>query len=254
MVRDGAGMACARDGKQSELVPRMIAVPSPTVAEPDRARRARRLPPAAACCAPRPRRCSISPRSPRRALRALRRDDRRDPRPGGGHRHGQERPCRPQDRRHLRLDRHAGALRASGRGQPRRSRHDHRDRSGARPVELGRDAGARRHRGLHPARLDPAAGDRRPRRQHARRHRRPRAGPAAPRRGLPDGPGADHLDHRDPGARRRAGDRPARAPRLRHAGVQRAASGRQPRQEADPGRAADASRRRAAAGARCTRR
>ena len=125
---------------------------------------------------------------------------------------------------------------------------------GARAVELGRDAGARRHRRLHPARLDPAARDRRPVRQHARRHRRPRAGAAAPRRGLPDGPGADHLDHGDPGARRRARDRPARAPRLRHAGVQRAAPGRQPRQEAGPGRAAHALAATPCRFARCTRR
>ncbi len=47
--------------------------------------------------------------------------------PGPGHRdrHGQVRPCRPQDRRHPRLHRHARLLRASGRSQPWRPRHDH---------------------------------------------------------------------------------------------------------------------------------
>ena len=48
------------------------------------------------------------------------------PRPRRRDGHGQERPRRPQDRRHARLHRHAGVLRAPGRGQPRRPRHDHR--------------------------------------------------------------------------------------------------------------------------------
>ena len=65
-----------------------------------------------------------------------------DARPGRGDRHGQERPRRAQDRRHPGLDRHAGALRPSGRGQPRRSRHDHPGRRGAGAVQLGRDARA----------------------------------------------------------------------------------------------------------------
>ena len=43
------------------------------------------------------------------------------------------------------------------------------------------------------------------------RGRRCRLMAAARRRGLPDGPGADHLDDDDDGARRRAGDRAARA-------------------------------------------
>ena len=66
------------------------------------------------------------------------------------------------------------------------------------------------------------------------------AGAAAAAGGLPDGPGADHLDHRDAGARRRARGRAARAARLRHPGLQRAASGRQARPEAGAGRPADA--------------
>ena len=86
-----------------------------------------------------------------------------DPRPGRGHRHGQERPRRAQDRRDLRLDRHAFTLRSSGRGQSWRSRHDHRGRRRAGPVQFRRDPGARRHRGPQPALRDPAAGDRRPR-------------------------------------------------------------------------------------------
>ena len=75
----------------------------------------------------RPRTRSARPRQrPRRALRRVGRDDPRRHRPRHRHRHRQERPCRPQDRRHARLDRHAGLLRPSGRGQPRRPRHDHR--------------------------------------------------------------------------------------------------------------------------------
>jgi hypothetical protein len=53
------------------------------------------------------------------------------PRPRGGDGHGQERPCGPQDRRHPGLHRHAGVLRAPGRGQPRRPGHGHRRRRGA---------------------------------------------------------------------------------------------------------------------------
>ena len=45
--------------------------------------------------------------------------------------HGQVRPRRAQDRRDAGLDRHAGALRPSGRGEPRRPRHDHRRGRGA---------------------------------------------------------------------------------------------------------------------------
>ena len=55
-----------------------------------------------------------------------RRADPRRARPRHRDRHGQIRPCRAQDRRDLRLHRHAGAVRASRRGEPRRPRHDRR--------------------------------------------------------------------------------------------------------------------------------
>ena len=84
------------------------------------------------------------------------------------HRHGQVRPRRAQDRGDLRLDRHAGLLRASERGEPRRPRHDHARRRHHGAVVVGRD---RRAQG--PDRLFaplPHRADRhhRRRRQHAR--------------------------------------------------------------------------------------
>ena len=53
--------------------------------------------------------------------------------------HGQVRPHRAQDRRDAGLDRHAVVLRASGRSQPRRSRHDHAEGRRARAVQFRRD-------------------------------------------------------------------------------------------------------------------
>ena len=70
----------------------------------------------------------------------------------------------------------------------------------------------------------------------------------------PMGLAPDHLDHGDAGARRCARGGAARAARLWRARVQPAASGRQARQEAGPGRAADASRRRICRWSRSTRR
>ena len=46
-------------------------------------------------------------------------------RQGHRQRRRQERPYRAEDRRDPRLDRHAGLLRSSRRGEPRRPRHDH---------------------------------------------------------------------------------------------------------------------------------
>ena len=113
-------------------------------------------------------------RHPRRArprLHRRRRPDLRRARPADRHRHGQVRPCRAQDRGDLRVDRHARLLRASERGQPRRSRHDHARRRDHGAVLVGRD---RRAQG--PDRLFaplPHRADRRHRgrRQHARRAR-----------------------------------------------------------------------------------
>ena len=68
------------------------------------------------------------------------------------------------------------------------------------------------------------------------------------RRGLPDGPGAHHLDHLHAGAGRRPGGGAARAARLLGARLRRVPSGRQARQPAPARRAADAPRRRPAAG------
>ena len=53
-----------------------------------------------------------------------------------------------QDRRHLRLDRHARPLRPSRRGEPWRSRHGAAGRRDPRPLLVGRDDGTRRPRRL----------------------------------------------------------------------------------------------------------
>ena len=85
------------------------------------------------------------PRCATASGRSLHRGDRPDPRrarPRDRHRHGQVRPCRAQDRLHFRLHRHAGAVRASGRSQPRRPRHDRQQRRHHRAVLVGRDGGA----------------------------------------------------------------------------------------------------------------
>ncbi len=79
-----------------------------------------------------------------RELRRRRSKDPRGARPRGGHGHGQERPRRPQDRRHARLDRHAGDVRAPGRSQPRRPRHDQVGRPGAGHLQQRRGRGADR--------------------------------------------------------------------------------------------------------------
>ena len=58
--------------------------------------------------------------------------------------HGQERPHRPQDRRHAGFHRHAGDVRAPGRGQPRRPRHDQGGRPGAGDLQRRRKRGDHR--------------------------------------------------------------------------------------------------------------
>ena len=72
-------------------------------------------------------------------------------RPRRRHRHGQERPCRAEDRGDAGLHRHAGPVGPSGRGQPRRPRHDRPRRCGHSAVQLRRYGRAVRHRGLRQA-------------------------------------------------------------------------------------------------------
>jgi cation:H+ antiporter len=71
--------------------------------------------------------------------------------PRGGHRHGQVRPYRQQDRRHPGQHRHPGLLRPSRRGQPRRPGHDHPQGRGPGPVQLRRDRGDPHHPAHHQA-------------------------------------------------------------------------------------------------------
>ena len=63
-------------------------------------------------------------------------------------RHRQERARRPEGRGHVRLDGHAGVLRASERGEPRRPRHDPAGGRHRRPVLVGRERRARQHHHL----------------------------------------------------------------------------------------------------------
>ena len=98
----------------------------------------------------------------------LHRRGRTDPRrqgPRHRHRHGQVRPRRAQDRGDAGLHRNAGVFRASRRGQPRRSRHDHARRRHHGAVVVGRN---RRAQG--PDRLFAALPDR-PGRHHRGRRR-----------------------------------------------------------------------------------
>ena len=117
-------------------------------------------------------------------------------RPRHRHRHRQERPRRPEDRGHVRLDRHAGLLRAPDRGHPRRPRHDHAATTcsspcpgRARRVELGNILTYSRRFKVPliaiTSRADSTLG------QAVRR----RAGAAARQGGLPARPRAHHLHH-----------------------------------------------------------
>ena len=141
-----------------------------------------------------------------------------------------------QDRGDPGVDRHARPLRPSRRGQPRRSRHDHRAGCGARPVQLGRDQRAARPHPLHAPVLDPADRLGRARAQHAGGGRRPHPSPAGGRRGLPDGPGPHDLHHLHAGAGRRPGGGAARTARLLGPRFRRVPPGRQAGQPA-PARA-----------------
>ena len=92
-----------------------------------------------------------------------------------------------------------------------------RERCGAGAVQFRRDAGAGRHHRLCARFGIPLIGDHRRRATARWPGRRRDADPAAVDRGLPAGPGADHLDHHDAGAGRCAGGGAAGAARL-HAG------------------------------------
>ena len=167
-------------------------------------------------------------RAPGRGLHAQRAGHAGMPRPRHRHGHGQERPCRPQDRRHAGLHRHAGLLRAPGRGQPRRPGHGDGRRRGAGHLQQRRE----RRAGRHPA------GDAAPRRDAGGDDRQGRidAGPACRPRdlqrrrpgGLPDEPGAHRQHHRADGAGRCAGGGAARRARLPRGGLRALAPRRQP--------------------------
>ena len=183
---------------------------------------------------------------PRWARPGLCRRGRNDPRStwtADRHRHGQVRPCRPQDRGDLRLHRHARLFRASGRSEPRRPRHDHTRRRDHGAVLVGRD---RRAEGPH--RLFPPLQDRTDCRHRLSRQRAGagcrRGGDAATgARGLPAQSRAYHLDADAAGARRCARDRAPGEPRLHGGEVRRAASGRAARRHAEVRARRDAQRR-----------
>ncbi len=113
--------------------------------------------------------------------------------PGDRHRHGQVGPRRPQDRGNVGLDRHAGLLRASGRSEPRRSRHDHDRRRHHGAVLVGRDRRAQGPDRLLAALPHRAHRGDRASIEHARQVRRGGAGAARGARGLPAQSGADHV-------------------------------------------------------------
>ena len=166
-------------------------------------------------------------------------------------RHGQVRPCRPQDRRHLLLHRHARLFRPSRRSQPWRPGRDHRPGCAAAAVLGRRDGGTVRPH--HLCQALPHSPDR-----HRRQCRTPPWRKAAdvalllPRRAgsLPDGPGAHHLHHHDAGAGRCAGGGADGAQGLFARPVSRLPSRRHPGPRPDPRHRPDACGRRNAAGAR----
>ena len=152
-------------------------------------------------------------------------------------RHRQERPCRPEACGHLRLDRHAGLLRASERGQPRRSRHDRQDDAivaiswSGESFEIGNIVTYSRRFKVPLVAITSRA------EFGARQAGRRGAGAAARQGSLPARPGADHLHHHAAGHRRLPGHRAAREQGLHRAELQ----GVPPRRLA--GRAASSSSR-----------
>ena len=159
-------------------------------------------------------------------------DDLGRARPGHRDRHRQIRAYRAQDRRDPRLDRRAGLLRPSGRGEPRRPRHGADRRRRAGHLLVGRDGGTGGDRHFRQALRHSV--DRHDRRgqQHARPRGRRLPDDAERAGGLPQRARPDHLDDDAAGAGRRAGGRAARGPRLHRARLPRPSSGRQARGQA----------------------
>ena len=137
-------------------------------------------------------------------------------RAGGRHRHGQERPCRrARSPRPSPRPARPPMFVHPGRGQPRRSRHDHAApmrvlalSNSGETAELADLIAYAKRFGI------PLIGITGRGAVALARRRRRGAGPAARRGGLPDGPRAHHLDHDDAGARRRARGGAAGAQRL----------------------------------------
>ena len=125
------------------------------------------------------------------------------------------------------------ALRAPGRGEPRRSRHGAAGGRDHRPLLVGRDDGARRpHRLCQalPRAADRDDVERRPRRSGGRRTS---ASPCRRRKeACPNGLAPDDLDHHAARPRRCARGRAARAARLHGRAFPRLPSGRQARRPA----------------------
>ena len=160
-------------------------------------------------------------------------------RPRSRHGHGQVRPHRQQDCRDARQHRHARLLRAPGRSQPRRPRHDHARGPRRRHLQFGRDGRDHHHPAAAQAAWRAAHHHDRQSRLHARRSR-----DRSPRRrrsggGLPAQPGADRQHDRDARHGRCAGGRAAREPRLHARGLR----ARAPRGHARPAPAAARGRR-----------
>ena len=150
------------------------------------------------------------------------------PRAHRGHRHGQVRPHRRQDRRHSGEHRHTGLFRASRRGQPRRCGHDHAGRRRAGAVQFRRNRRDPDHR----------AGDRAPGRSahrvyrqlelRAGAHRDGAPGHRRARRGLPAQSCPHRQHHGGPGRRRCAGRGPVESAGFHRGRLRPLASGRQP--------------------------
>ena len=171
---------------------------------------------------------------PRRRVRTCGRDRPRGARARDRHRHGQVRPRGAQDRRHPRLYRSAGDLRACRRGEPRRSRHGSERRRRARAVDVGRDDRTRRDRHLRQTFRDSLVCD------DGEAGERPRAPgrhlPRAPRRGggLPQRARPDDLDDDATRARRRTRDGALGGQGLYGARLRRVSSWRQAGRQARP--------------------
>ena len=187
---------------------------------------------------------------PRRRVRPCGRAAQRSARTRHRDRTGQERPYRSQDRRHLRLHRHAFVLRASERGRTRRPRHDHVGRLHPGPVVVRRDGGTRQyHHVLAPLHgaddLDHVA-----RGFRARQTVRRGAQAATRQGGVPTGPGANDVDEHAARHGRLPGGGAAGGKELQRQRLQGVPSGRVARRQPALRLRPDAQGRAAAAGAR----